>query len=196
MNNYALLSVSDKTGIVEFAKELKGLGFDLIGSLKTAKLLRENNIAITEASEITGYPAIMGTQGIKLIHPKIFGGILADKANLEHLKDLKKYKINAIDLLVCNFYPFKEAISKKGHKHEDVIFNLDIGGPSMVRCAAKNYKNVAVITDIADYKKILMELKQTGEISLETKEKLSLKAFEYVHKYNEDIINYLKNKFN
>ncbi len=195
MKKFALLTVSDKTGIVEFAKELKRLGFELIASLKTSKLLQKNKIKITEVSKITNYPAIMGKQGIKLIHPIIFGGILADKTNKKHLKECKKFKVNPFDIVVCNFYPFEKTIAKKKFKHEEAIFNLDIGGPTMVRCAAKNYKNVAVIIDVKDYKKILNELKANGCISLETRKRLSLKAFKYAHKYDRIIINYFSKIF-
>lgn len=195
MKRFALLTVSDKTSIVEFAKELNKLGFELIGSLKTSKLLQKNKIKITEISNITNYPAIIGKQGIKLIHPIVFGGILADKTNKKHLNECKKFKVNPFDIVVCNFYPFEKTIAKKKFKHEQAIFNLDIGGPAMVRCAAKNYKNVAVIVDVKDYKKVLNELKTNGCVSLETKKKLSLKAFKYVHEYDRIIINYLFKMF-
>lgn len=195
MKKYALLTVSDKTGIVKFAKELSRFGFNLIGSLKTSKLLRKNKIKVVEVSETTNYPVIMGKQGIKLIHPIIFGGILVDKTNKEHLKECKKYKINPFDIVVCNFYPFEKTISTRNFKHEEAIFNLDIGGPAMVRCAAKNYKNVAVIVDTKDYETIIDELKTNGRLNLETREKLSLKAFKYVHEYDKNIINYLTKKF-
>jgi len=192
---YALLTVTDKTGIVEFAKGLKKFGFELVGSLKTSWLLRKNGISIKEVSEITGYPPIMGKQGIKLIHPIIFGGILADRLNPDHLKDGKRYKIKPFELVVCNLYAFEKTVAKKKFEHEEAIFNLDIGGPAMIRCAAKNYKNVTIVTDIKDYDMVLHKLAQNREIDLATNEKLALKAFEYVGAYDRAIIKYLKNKF-
>ena len=194
MKKYALLSVSDKTGLIKFAKELRNLGFELIGSLNTSQLLQEDNIEITEVSKITNYPAIMGEQGIKLIHPIIFGGILADKNMESHLRDCEKYNVNPFEIVVCNFYPFEKTINQENFKHDDAIFNLDIGGPAMVRCAAKNYKNVSVIVDINDYAPFINELK-SGGISLNTRKKLSLKAFEYTQKYNQAIIDYFTRVF-
>ena len=192
---YALLTVTDKTGIVEFAKGLKKFGFELVGSLKTSWLLRKNGISIKEVSEITGYPPIMGKQGIKLIHPIIFGGILADRLNPDHLKDGKRYKIKPFELVVCNLYAFEKTVAKKKFKHEEAIFNLDIGGPAMIRCAAKNYKNVAIVTDVKDYDMVLSKLAKGPGIDLLTKKKLALRAFEYVSAYDWVIVKYLKKKF-
>ena len=192
---YALLTVSDKTGIVAFARALKRLGFELVGSLKTAQLLQKNNIPVTEVSKITKYPAIMGKQGIKLIHPKIFAAILADKNDKGHLAECKKYKINPFDIVICNFYPFEKTIAGKGFSHAQALFNLDIGGPAMVRCAAKNYQNVAVIVDVKDYADVLRELGAAGSVSLQTRKRLSFKAFSYAHKYDEAIIAYLRKAF-
>lgn len=196
MKKFALLTVSDKRGIVKFAAELRRLGFELVGSLKTARLLKKNKIKVTEVSLITQYPAIMGKQGIKLIHPKIFGAILADKKKRKHLAECKKYEINPFDIVVCNFYPFGKTISEKKGDHAAALFNLDIGGPAMVRCAAKNYQNVVIIVDVKDYASILRELRATGDISLKTRKKLSLKAFRYAYRYDEAIIRYLAKKFN
>ena len=196
MRKFALLTVSDKTGIVKFASALWRLGFDLVGSLKTAQLLAKNRIKVTEVSKITKYPAIMGKQGIKLIHPKIFGAILADRKNKEHLAQCKKYKINPFDIVVCNFYPFERTVGMKKIKRAAALFNLDIGGPAMVRCAAKNYENVAIVVDVNDYAGVLRELSASGGVSLATRKRLSLKAFRYAHKYDETIIGYLEKAFN
>lgn len=194
-NKYALITVTDKKGIVNFAKGLRKLNYKLIGSLKTSKFLLKHKIQITEVSKITKYPAVMGKQGIKLIHPIIFGGILADKTNKDHIKDCQKYKINPFDIVVCNFYSFQETISKNNFNHKEALFNLDIGGPAMVRCAAKNYKNVAIITDSHDYDKILDKLNTDMGIDLTTREKLSLKAFKYCFQYDKMIIKYLTKYF-
>ncbi|MCI5210711.1 MAG: bifunctional phosphoribosylaminoimidazolecarboxamide formyltransferase/inosine monophosphate cyclohydrolase, partial [Candidatus Electrothrix sp. ATG2] len=122
------------------------------------------------------------------------GGISADKNSAAHLRDCEKYSVNPFDIVVCNFYPFEKTINQENFKHEDAIFNLDIGGPAMVRCAAKNYKNVSVLVDTNDYDPFIKELKR-GEISLSTRKKLSLKAFKYTQKYNQAIIDYFTSVF-
>jgi hypothetical protein len=193
---FALVSVSDRTGIVQFARELKKLGFEIIASRKTAELLRQSNLDVTEVSTITKYPPIIGRKGIKLIHPLIFGGILVDKTKKEHLRDLKKYGIKPFEIVVCNFYPFEKVVSRKGFKHEKAVENIDIGGPAMVRCAVKNYKNVAVLFDPKDYQGVLDELKLTGRVSMWLKKQLALKAFNYTRSYDEHIVKYLSSVFN
>jgi phosphoribosylaminoimidazolecarboxamide formyltransferase/IMP cyclohydrolase len=192
---YALLSVSDKKGLDKFAKGLKGLGFEIVSSGGTAKFLRKAGIRVTEVAKLTNYPHMLGGR-VKTLHQVIHGGILADKNNPEHIKDLKKFKINPFDIVVCNLYPFEHVISRPKFTHQEAIENIDIGGPCMVRAAAKNHKNVAVIVDPADYVPLLDELKEkNGEVSAETKERLCLKAFKHTRYYDSVIVSYLLSKF-
>ncbi|MEO2082883.1 MAG: bifunctional phosphoribosylaminoimidazolecarboxamide formyltransferase/IMP cyclohydrolase, partial [Desulfurobacteriaceae bacterium] len=149
----ALISVSNKEGIVEFARELSSLGVEIISTGGTAKLLRENGIPVKEISELTGFPEIMEGR-VKTLHPKVHGGILSKRDNLQHKKEMEELGIEPIDLLVVNLYPFKETV-KRGADLEEIVENIDIGGPTMVRAAAKNYKFVAVVTDPEDYEKII-----------------------------------------
>ncbi len=190
----ALLSVSNKEGIVEFAKELKNLGFEIISSSGTAKKLRENNIEVIEVSDITGFPEIMGGR-VKTLHPKIHGGLLAVRDNPEYMKQLEELDIKPIDIVAINLYPFEETVNK-GADLDEIIENIDIGGPAMVRASAKNYKYTTIIVNPEDYPLIIKELKENGEISLETRKKLSLKAFRHTAIYDSIISNVLNDKFN
>lgn len=192
---YALLSVSNKKGLDKFAKGLKKLGFEIVSSGGTAKFLRKSGIRVTEVAKLTKYPHMLDGR-VKTLHPVIHGGILADQTNPKHIKELAKFKINPFSIVVCNLYPFEHVISKPRFAHEEAIENIDIGGPGMVRAAAKNYKNVAIVTDPADYQSVLDELRErTGELSIETKEKLSLKAFKHTKYYDSIIVRYLSAKF-
>jgi IMP cyclohydrolase (EC 3.5.4.10)/phosphoribosylaminoimidazolecarboxamide formyltransferase (EC 2.1.2.3) len=189
----ALISVSDKTGILEFAKELKNLGYEIISSSGTAKYLKENGIDVIEVSQITGFPEILDGR-VKTLHPKIHGGILAIRDNQEHMKQLEENDIKPIDIVVINLYPFENTV-KKGADLDEIIENIDIGGPALVRASAKNYKYVAIITDPKDYSDIINELKEYGEISIHTKKKLSLKAFRHTAFYDSIISQVLNEKF-
>lgn len=189
----ALISVSDKTGIVDFAKELVSLGYEIVSSSGTAKHLKENGIDVLEVSDITGFPEILDGR-VKTLHPKIHGGILAVRDNPEHIKQLQENDITPIDIVVINLYPFEQTV-KKGADLDEIIENIDIGGPAMVRASAKNYKYVAIITDPEDYSLIIDELKTKGEISLQTKKILSLKAFRHTAIYDSIISNVLNEKF-
>src|SRR3989344_3887774 len=144
----ALISVSDKNGVVEFAKELEKLGYRMISTGNTSKLLAQNKIKVTSISDFTGFPEMMDGR-LKTLHPKIFGGILADRKNKNHSKEMKKAKIDPIDIVVVNFYPFEDTMKKQADMKE-IIENIDIGGPSLVRAAAKNHENVIVIIDPND----------------------------------------------
>ncbi|OGC10949.1 bifunctional phosphoribosylaminoimidazolecarboxamide formyltransferase/IMP cyclohydrolase [candidate division WOR-1 bacterium RIFOXYA12_FULL_52_29] len=190
---YALISVWEKTGLDKFAKELIDLGFELISSGGTAEYLKNVGIKATEVSKLTKYPHMLGGR-VKTLHPIIHGGILADRTNPEHLKELKKFKIDPFDLVVCNLYPFEKVISRKKFTHDEAIENIDIGGPSMVRGAAKNHKNVGIVVDPADYGKIIEELKNTGVLSLSTKENLALKAYKHTAQYDALIAQYLSGR--
>src|SRR3989338_1263863 len=152
----ALISVSNKEGIIEFARELNRLGIKIISTGNTAKLLSQNKIKVVSVSDVTKFPEMLDGR-VKSLHPKIFGGILADRKNKNHLSELKKQKIGEIDLVVVNFYPFEETI-KKSSKLSDAIENIDIGGPSLVRAAAKNHKNVLVVVDPSDYNEVIKKI--------------------------------------
>src|SRR3989344_3976803 len=163
----ALISVSDKEGIVEFARELDRLGIMIISTGNTAKLLSQNKIKAVSVSDVTKFPEMLDGR-VKSLHPKMFVGILADRKNKNHLNELKKQEIGTIDLVVVNFYPFEETI-KKSSKLSDAIKNIDIGGPSLVRAAAKNHRNVLVVVDPYDYNEIAEKIKSkkiSGEYRL------------------------------
>ena len=193
-NKLALISVSDKTDLVPFAKGLKRLRYDIVSTGGTAEFLRKGKIKVIEVPELTGYPKMLEGR-VKSLHPAIFGGILADRSKKSHLKDLKTFKIRPIDIVVCNLYPFEQVVSRPKVSHEEAIENIDIGGPSMVRAAAKNYKDVAIIVDPADYETVLKELrKKGGKLSIQTKELLASKAFSHTKKYDSRISLYFKGR--
>lgn len=185
----ALISVSDKTGIVEFAKSLHALGIKLLSTGGTAKLLADQGLPVTEVAEVTGFPEMLDGR-VKTLHPKVHGGLLARRDLPEHMAALKAYAIDTIDLLVVNLYPFESTVAKAGCTLEDAIENIDIGGPAMVRSAAKNWKDVAVLTDASQYPQVLAELKDGG-LTLKTKFALSVAAFNRISQYDAAISNYL-----
>ncbi|MFA4843157.1 MAG: bifunctional phosphoribosylaminoimidazolecarboxamide formyltransferase/IMP cyclohydrolase, partial [Candidatus Omnitrophota bacterium] len=173
----ALVSVSDKTGILDFAKELKALGIEIISTGGTAKLLRENNISVIEVSQYTGFPEMLDGR-VKTLHPKIHGGLLALRDNAEHMQTLKEHNIGLIDMVVVNLYPFLETTRKPNVAIEEVIENIDIGGPSMLRSAAKNHRSVAVICNPARYAQVIAELKQNkGALSEGLLKELAVEVF-------------------
>jgi len=188
----ALISVSDKEGIVGFAKELGKLKIKIISTGKTAKLLRQNKIKTTLVSEITKFPEMLGGR-LKSLHPNIFAGILADRKNRKHMNELKKLRISQIDMVVVNFYPFDEAIKKTG-KIREIIENIDIGGPSLVRAAAKNFRNVLVVIDKNDYNEIIEKIKHK-KIDDAEKARLAAKAFLQTARYETIIGRYFAENF-
>ncbi len=190
----ALISVSDKTGIVEFAKELESMGIDLISTGGTKKKIEEAGIKVRDISEFTGFPEMMDGR-VKTLHPKVHGGILNVRSNLQHQKSMEENGIEPIDIVVVNLYPFEEAVKTNPEDLTNAIENIDIGGPTMIRSAAKNYKDVTVIVDPADYGKVITELKERGDVSLKTKEELALKVFRRTAEYNSGIDTYLSRKF-
>lgn len=190
MKKRALLSVSDKTGIVEFAKELENLGFEIVSTGGTAKVLSENGVNVVGISEITGFPECLDGR-VKTLHPKVHAGILAMRGNKEHMKQIEELDVTPIDVVAINLYPFKQTILKENVKLEDAIENIDIGGPTMIRAAAKNWQDVAVIMEPDDYTKVIDELKNGG-ITKDTKFKLALKVFENTAAYDALIANYLR----
>ncbi|MDA1477111.1 bifunctional phosphoribosylaminoimidazolecarboxamide formyltransferase/IMP cyclohydrolase [Bacillus changyiensis] len=186
----ALISVSDKTNIVPFVKELTALGVEVISTGGTKKLLQEHGVDVIGISEVTGFPEIMDGR-VKTLHPNIHSGLLAVRSNDHHMAQLHEQGIKPIDLVIVNLYPFKETISKVGVTFEDAIENIDIGGPSMLRAAAKNHQDVTVIVDPDDYSPILSEIKETGDISLEKKRELAAKVFRHTAAYDALIADYL-----
>ena len=189
----ALISVFDKTGIVEFAKELENLGIEIISTGGTYKKLKEEGVQAIEISELTGFPECLDGR-VKTLHPKVHAGILAMRDNKEHMKQLKDLDVDTIDFVIVNLYPFKQTISKENVKREEAVENIDIGGPTMLRSAAKNYQDVTVITDPNDYAKVLSELKEEGKVSLDTKFYLMNKVFEHTASYDAMICKYLKDE--
>ena len=186
----ALLSVSDKTGIVEFARELESLGVDIISTGGTAKILRGAGIGVIDVSEVTGYPEMMGGR-VKTLHPKIHGGLLCLRYSKEQIAEALKEDISLIDLIAVNLYPFEITVSKKDVEPEEAIENIDIGGPTLLRSAAKNYHSVTVLSDPADYGHILKELRYNGVVSDSTRAALAVKAFRHTADYDAAIDTYL-----
>ena len=186
----ALISVSDKTGIVEFAQALHALGIKLLSTGGTAKLLADQGLPVTEVAEVTGFPEMLDGR-VKTLHPKVHGGLLARRDLPEHMAALKAHAIDTIDLLVVNLYPFEATVAKPGCTLEDAIENIDIGGPAMVRSAAKNWKDVAVLTDASQYAQVLADLQASGVVSQATKFALSVAAFNRISQYDGAISNYL-----
>ncbi len=186
----ALLSVSDKTGIVEFARNLHGLGITLLSTGGTAKLLADAGVPVTEVAELTGFPEMLDGR-VKTLHPKVHGGLLARRDVPAHMTALATHGIATIDLLVVNLYPFEATVAKPGCSLEDAIENIDIGGPAMVRSAAKNWRDVGVLTDASQYAHVLQELKASGKLNDKTKFALSVAAFNRISQYDGAISDYL-----
>ena len=187
----ALISVSDKTGIVEFAKRLEKQGIEIVSTGGTYKKLKEEGITVMEVSELTAFPECLDGR-VKTLHPIVHAGILARRDKEEHKKQLEELNIDTIDFVVVNLYPFKQTILKEGVILEEAIENIDIGGPTMLRSAAKNYQDVTVITNPEDYDIVLKELEQNGKVSQETKFRLMQAVFEHTANYDAMIANYMK----
>lgn len=191
----ALISVSDKTGIVEFAKELVELGIEIISTGGTYAKLKEEGVKAIEISELTGFPECLDGR-VKTLHPVVHAGLLAMRDKPEHMKQLSDLNIETIDMVVVNLYPFKATILKEGVTREEAVENIDIGGPTMLRSAAKNYQDVAVVVDPRDYDTVLTELKEEGKVSLDTKFYLMQKVFMHTSNYDTMIADYLKKQRN
>jgi phosphoribosylaminoimidazolecarboxamide formyltransferase / IMP cyclohydrolase len=191
----ALISLSDKTGIVELARNLKKFEVEILSTGGTAKLLRENNIQVTDVSLYTGFPEMLDGR-VKTLHPKIHGGLLALRSNPEHMQTLKEQGIGLIDLVVVNLYPFEKTICKPGVGIDEVIENIDIGGPSMLRSAAKNHQSVGVICNPQRYPQVIAELeKNNGALSPDLMRELGVEAYGHTSKYDAAIYNYLGSYF-
>ncbi len=187
----ALVSVSDKAGLVPFVNSLVSLGWEIIATGGTMKLLQDNGIKVINISEVTGFPEICDGR-VKTLHPKVHGGLLARRDDESHLKALKDNDIEFIDMVCVNLYPFRQTIAKPGVSMADAIENIDIGGPSMLRSAAKNYKDVTVVCDPSDYNLIIDEIKAHGNTTLDTRLKLSAKAYTHTAEYDMCIANYMR----
>jgi phosphoribosylaminoimidazolecarboxamide formyltransferase/IMP cyclohydrolase len=186
----ALLSVSDKTGLVELARALAGFGVELISTGGTRKVLADAGLPVRDISEVTGFPEILDGR-VKTLHPRVHGGILAVRDNPHHEATLQAQGIVPIDLVVCNLYPFQATVARAGSSHEDIIENIDIGGPSMLRSAAKNYRDVAVLSDPAQYAAAVEELgKHGGALTLATRQRLAAAAFAHTAAYDRGISAY------
>ena len=187
----ALISVSDKKGVVDFAKGLSAMNVEILSTGGTAKALRDAGISVVEVSDYTGSPEMLDGR-LKTLHPKIHGGLLSRRANPKDMEDIQKHGIKPIDMVVVNLYPFEETVSKPNVTFEDAIENIDIGGPTMLRAASKNFQDVAVVVDPEDYAKIIDEMKSSkGELGKETKLNLAKKVFAHTARYDTLIADYL-----
>jgi phosphoribosylaminoimidazolecarboxamide formyltransferase/IMP cyclohydrolase len=186
----AIISVSDKTGVTDFAKSLSQLGFEIFSTGGTKKALAEAKVPVKSVSEITGFSEILDGR-VKTLHPMVHGGILANRKIAAHMEELKKHNIGEIDLVAVNLYPFVQTVSKKGVTLDEALENIDIGGPTMIRAAAKNFPSVIVIVDPADYPLVLEKLKE-GEVDLTERKRLAQKAFQHTAVYDTAIAQYLR----
>ena len=186
----ALLSVSDKTGIVELGKFLSEKGVEIISTGGTMKALRAAGVPVTYVSDVTGFPEIMDGR-VKTLNPKIHGAILAVRSNPEHMQALAEHNITPIDLVVVNLYPFRETISKPGVTEAEAIENIDIGGPAMVRASAKNFKDVVIVTYPRRYAQLMEMLEKDGDIDARTRKELAFEAFSHTAEYDTMISEYL-----
>ena len=187
----ALLSVSDKTGIVELGKFLSNKGVEIISTGGTMKALRDAGVPVTYVSDVTGFPEIMDGR-VKTLNPKIHGAILAVRSNPEHMQALADHNITPIDLVVVNLYPFRETIAKPGVTEAEAIENIDIGGPAMVRASAKNFKDVVIVTYPRRYAQLMEMLDKDGDIDARTRKELAFEAFSHTAEYDTMISEYLK----
>jgi len=191
----ALISVSFKEGVVEFAKKLSEMGVEILATGKTSKLLKSAGVAVLEVSDVTGFPELLDGR-VKTLHPKIHAGILANRNKEEHLKELEKHGIKPIDMIVVNLYPFEETVKKENVSLEEVVENIDIGGPTLLRAGAKNFENIVVIVNPEKYDEIIKELEvNNGEISLKTRKILATEAFTHTAFYDAIIHQYLISEF-
>ncbi|AWB43393.1 bifunctional phosphoribosylaminoimidazolecarboxamide formyltransferase/inosine monophosphate cyclohydrolase [Paenibacillus sp. CAA11] len=188
----ALVSVSDKTGIVDFCRELSKLGVEIISTGGTKNLLSKEGVPVIGISDVTGFPEILDGR-VKTLHPAVHSGLLAIRDSAEHQAQMKELGLDYIDLVVVNLYPFQETIAKPDVSYEDAIENIDIGGPTMLRSAAKNHAFVSVVVDAADYQTVLDEIRSEGDTSLNTRKRLAAKVFRHTASYDALISDYLSN---
>lgn len=190
----ALLSVSNKQGLDDFAKKLKTLHVDLISTGGTAAFLKKHNISHTDISQITGFPEMLNGR-VKTLHPNIHAAILAQRSNKQHMDSIKKHHIKPIDMIVCNLYPFEETIKKPNVSFKEVIENIDIGGPTLIRAAAKNYHDVIIVTSPDQYQPISKSLQKNGNVPLAEREQLALDAYTHTAEYDSIISSYLRKRW-
>lgn len=187
----AVISVSDKKGVVDFAKELSNMGVEILSTGGTAKTMREAGVPVKDVSEHTGFPEMLDGR-VKTLHPKIHGGLLSRRGNEKDMEEIKKHGIDTIDMVVVNLYPFEATISKPDVTFDDAIENIDIGGPTMLRSASKNFQDVAVVVDPDDYTNVLDEMRKlNNELSYTTKLNLAQKVFSHTSRYDSLIADYL-----
>ncbi|MBN1627467.1 MAG: IMP cyclohydrolase [Deltaproteobacteria bacterium] len=187
----AIISVTDKTGVVDFARKLSEFGVKILSTGGTAKAMRDGGLSVTDISDYTGFPEMLDGR-VKTLHPKVHGGLLGVRDNEEHARMMKSHGIEGIDLVVVNLYQFEKTVAKKGVTLEEAIENIDIGGPAMLRSSAKNFKFVTVITDPADYNVVLKEMKENGgATTLKTRFRLAKRVFQLTHQYDGAITKYL-----
>lgn len=188
----AIISVTDKSGVVDFARALSKFGVQILSTGGTAKALRDGGVSVTDISEYTGFPEMMDGR-VKTLHPKVHGGLLGLRDNPEHLRAMEEHGIKPIDMVVVNLYQFEKTVAKEGVTLEEAIENIDIGGPSMLRSSAKNFKDVTVIVDPEDYRVVLDEMEiYAGETRLETRFRLAKEVFRLTHEYDGAISRYLE----
>ncbi len=187
----AIISVSNKKGVIEFAKALHSLGVEILSTGGTAKAMRDAGVKVKDVSDYTGFPEMLDGR-LKTLHPKVHGGLLARRDNPKDMEDIKEYGIELIDMIVVNLYPFEETIAKPNVTLAEAIENIDIGGPTMLRSASKNFKDVAVVTDNNDFDNIIKEMKANkGDLSSKTRLELAKKVFRLTSKYDNAIADYL-----
>jgi phosphoribosylaminoimidazolecarboxamide formyltransferase/IMP cyclohydrolase len=191
MTQRVILSVFDKTNLVEFARGLVNLSWELVASGGTAALLRKSDLPVMDVAEITGAPEMLGGR-VKTLHPAVHGGILARDIESD-LADLASQNINLIDLVICNLYPFQETVAQPGVTLAEAVEQIDIGGVTLLRAAAKNFARVTIVCDPADYGRILKELKENGTTTTATRQELAVKAFTHTRDYDTAITAYLSN---
>lgn len=190
----ALISLTDKSGIEGFAKELTALGVEILSTGGTAKKMRDSGIAVTDVSEFTSFPEMLDGR-VKTLHPLVHGGILNQRENADHQEQCARHNIKPIDIVAVNLYAFEKTIADPNCTLGDAIENIDIGGPTLLRASAKNFRDVTVIVDPADYEQVLLEIKKTGNTTLKTRFRLAVKVFELTSIYDTAIANWL-NKIN
>ncbi len=186
----ALISLTDKSGIEGFAKELQDLGIQILSTGGTAKKMRDNGIAVTDVSEFTGFPEMLDGR-VKTLHPKVHGGILSQRDNPSHQVQMKQHDLKYIDLIAVNLYAFDKATADPACTLANAIENIDIGGPTMLRAAAKNFQDITVIVDPSDYPTVISEIKEHGDTTLKTRFKLAVKVFQLTSSYDTEIAAWL-----
>jgi len=182
----ALISLTDKSGIEDFARQLQDMGVDILSTGGTAKKMRDSGIKVMDVSEFTGFPEMLDGR-VKTLHPKVHGGILAQKTNPDHLAQMEAHGLLPIDLIAVNLYAFEKTVANPDCSLADAIENIDIGGPTMLRAAAKNYRDVTVLVDPADYPQVISEMKATGNTTLKTRFRLAAKVFALTSRYDTAI---------